>query len=185
MILRTRVARSASIKVNAIKSAAYTAALWVVFLFFLPIGIRALQVRTGQTWMEFEPGSGRAIALILFTAASLIGFYSGAILVRLGDGTPMPLECTRNLVIEGPYRYIRNPMSTMGIIQGVCVGLFLGSLGVIAYALVGALVWNYILRPWEEQDLRERFGAQFDDYRRNVPCWRARLSPYSSPAARI
>src|SRR5438132_1692739 len=131
MKLQPRVARSASIKVNAMKSAAYNAVLWIVFLFALPSVIRWMEARIGWFWLRFAPGEGRILAVALFCMASFIGFWSGYVLVKFGDGTPMPLECTRNLVIAGPYRYIRNPMSTMGILQGLSVGLFLGSFAVI------------------------------------------------------
>ena len=90
----------------------------------------------------------------------------------------MPLECTHRLVISGPYCYIRNPMSAMGIAQGLAVGLYLGSTLTIAYAAAGAIMWNYLIRPWEERDLAERFGAQYEQYRRSVPCWVPRLTPY-------
>jgi protein-S-isoprenylcysteine O-methyltransferase Ste14 len=178
MNLRTRVARPASIRVNALKSAAYTAALWIVFLFGLPSAIRWAESRLGLGFMRFDPSPGRLAAIGLFCAASFVGFWSGYTLVTRGDGTPMPLECTRNLVIAGPYRHIRNPMSAMGIVQGLCVGLFLGSFSVIAYSIAGAFAWNYLLRPWEEQDLRDRFGAAYEQYRRSVPCWRPLLNPY-------
>ena len=178
MSLRPGVAKPASIKINALKSVAYTAALWAVFLFSLPAAIYWAEARLGLSWTRFEPGSWRVCAVVVFCGASLIGFWSGYTLVTLGDGTPMPLECTRHLVIAGPYRYIRNPMSAMGITQGLAVGIFLGSCLVLAYALAGALLWNYVMRTWEERDLAKRFGSRFERYRNSVPCWLPRLTPY-------
>jgi protein-S-isoprenylcysteine O-methyltransferase Ste14 len=35
------------------------------------------------------------------------------------------------LVIAGPYRYVRNPMAVAGILQGIAVGWYLGSVSVI------------------------------------------------------
>jgi hypothetical protein len=71
----------------------------------------------------------------------------------LGDGTPLPSAMPNRLVIAGPYRWVRNPMAVSGIVQGAAVGFILQSWLVVAYAVVGSLVWNYAIRPHEESDL--------------------------------
>jgi protein-S-isoprenylcysteine O-methyltransferase Ste14 len=62
--------------------------------------------------------------------------------------------------------------------QGIAVGLMLGSPLVVAYALAGAVGWNYVVRPWEEMDLVRRFGPPYARYRDSVRCWLPRLRPY-------
>ena len=178
MPIHSHPAKTTAIPVNALKSLGYTAALWAVFLLTFPALIVWLESHTGLSATRFEPGSLRRVAVLVFVGGALIGFWSGFTLVRLGEGTPMPLECTHALVIAGPYRYIRNPMSAMGIAQGLAVGCYLGSTLTLIYAVVGAFVWNYLLRPWEEKDLSVRFGEPYDRYRRSVPCWLPRLTPY-------
>jgi protein-S-isoprenylcysteine O-methyltransferase Ste14 len=89
----------------------------------------------------------------------------------LGEGTPLPSAMPNRLVIAGPYRWMRNPMAAAGIVQGAAVGIILHSWLVIAYAVAGSLVWNYIVRPLEEADLQERYGAEFERYREAVRCW--------------
>ena len=49
-------------------------------------------------------------------------------------------------------------MAMTGAGQAASVGLMLGSLGVLAYAVLGGLVWNFALRPREEADLERCFG---------------------------
>ena len=83
-----------------------------------------------------------------------------------GEGTPLPTQTARRLVIKGPYRWIRNPMVVAGLVQGLCVGLLLGSRLAVVVPLAGALVWNYVIRPVEEADLETRFGESFRAYRR-------------------
>jgi protein-S-isoprenylcysteine O-methyltransferase Ste14 len=92
-----------------------------------------------------------------------------------GAGTPLPSAMPNHLVIAGPYRWVRNPMAVAGITQGVAVGLVLGSWLVIAYSMIGSLLWNYAVRPLEEADLEERFGAEFRQYRDAVRCWIPRV----------
>jgi protein-S-isoprenylcysteine O-methyltransferase Ste14 len=81
------------------------------------------------------------------------------------------------LVVAGPYRWVRNPMALAGIAQGVAVGLITASWLVVIYALAGSLVWNHIVRPYEEADLEKRFGAAFLRYRMHVRCWVPRFTP--------
>lgn len=111
----------------------------------------------------------------LFAAASALGIWSAAVMSTKGRGTPLPSDTATRLVVAGPYRFVRNPMAVAGITQGIAVGMMLSSWLVIAYAVCGSLVWNYAIRPHEERDLEERFGAAFVDYRRRVRCWVPRL----------
>jgi protein-S-isoprenylcysteine O-methyltransferase Ste14 len=62
-------------------------------------------------------------------------------------------------------------MAVAGIAQGAAIGLIVQSWMVIAYAVVGSLVWNYAVRPLEESDLQDRFGEEFQQYRDTVRCW--------------
>ena len=88
-----------------------------------------------------------------------------------GQGTPLPIDTARELVIVGPYRYVRNPMAIAGLSQAAAVGLFLGSPGVVLYAITGAVVWSVFVQPREEADLLHRFGVRYAKYRREVSCW--------------
>jgi protein-S-isoprenylcysteine O-methyltransferase Ste14 len=118
-------------------------------------------------------------ALVL--AASALGIWSAVAMSVHGEGTPLPSAMARRLVIAGPYRHVRNPMAVSGIAQGMAVGLILGSWLVVVYALVGSLFWNAVIRPLEEADLEERFGAVYAGYRDEVPCWRPRLRAHGAP----
>ena len=91
----------------------------------------------------------------------------------------------RRLVISGPYRVVRNPMAIAGITQGVAVGLMLGSWLVVVYTLCGSLVWNWVIRPFEEDDLAYRFGAEFEAYRSRVGCWIPRAPHHQKPSQEV
>lgn len=178
MLVRSRLAKPAGMAANIGKSLGQTAVLWVIFLFAIPAVIRWIEDSTGLDRLRFSPGAWAGVAVAAFIVCTLLGFWSGFVLVRDGNGTPFPLACTDKFVLAGPYRFIRNPMTLLGIGQGVAVGVYLGSWFVIGYALLGALAWNFLARPWEERDMLERFGAEYERYREQVPCWRFRLSPY-------
>lgn len=149
---------------------------WGLFLAVLPVAIAFLESRWGFR-LPFPPGPVALCAVVLVLASAL-GIWSAISMSTRGGGTPLPVAMPNRLVVAGPYRWVRNPMALAGIVQAVAVGLMLQSWMVVAYAVLGSLVWNYLVRPFEEADLAQRFGDVFEGYRRSVRCWLPRLSPW-------
>ena len=142
---------------------------WGLFLGVLPLGINELSMRSGLA--PFQHRGQATAACAVFVAASALGLWSAWVIVRHGRGTPLPTATAPQLVIAGPYRFVRNPMALAGITQGLAVGWCLGSWPVVAYAVVGAFVWHWGARPVEEADLKQRFGESYIAYQRRVPLW--------------
>lgn len=171
-----RVAPPASTGRHVAATLAQTVVFWGTFLALIPSGIRRWSVPAGLAPMPF-PGHG-PLGLGLFVAASALGLWSGLHMAIRGRGTPLPLQTARELVVDGPYRFVRNPMALAGITQGVAVGIHLADPVVVAYALAGALVWHTLARPPEERDLLQRFGEPYRRYRDAVRLWLPHLRPY-------
>lgn len=150
--------------------------VWGLILGLLPYLITLLEDKLGVPRLEFWLQG--PISIALFIAVSSLGVASAVVMGRNGRGTPLPLDHATRLVIVGPYAWVRNPMAVSGILQGLCVALFYGSPLVAVYALVGSAIWQVVFRPLEEDDMRERFGMEFDDYSRNVRCWLPRATPF-------
>ena len=179
-LLRAREARPASAVRNVVKSLLQTVVFWGFFLAVLPVVIYRLESWLVGDALRFASTGLRTAGILLFAASGAVGLWSLGFMAVLGQGTPLPMDCPRRLVVAGPYRYVRNPMALAGILQGIAVGIALGSPAVIAYALAGAPFWNWLVRPWEERDLEQRFGAEFRAYRAAVRCWLPRFTAYSS-----
>lgn len=163
-----------------LKTAAQAALFWAVFLVAVPLGIRALEVQVGLAAWELPHPALVAAGVAVLVAASTLNLAAAWALAVHGDGTPLPLDPTRRLVIRGPYRWVRNPMAVAGIGQGVGVGILLGSPIVVGYALAGAVVWQLLVRPWEEAELLARFGTPYAEYRTAVRCWLPRRHPVAT-----
>lgn len=149
-----------------VRTGSQIAAFWSLFLVVLPWLVRELE-RLFDLQVAVMHHPAVAIAgWTLFAVAGVIGLACGVTMSTRGAGTPLPARQSRNLVVAGPYRFVRNPMALTGIVQGAAVGLTLGSWLVVVYALIGSLGWNGLIRPAEEADLRARFGAEFDAYAR-------------------
>jgi protein-S-isoprenylcysteine O-methyltransferase Ste14 len=178
--VRGREAKPASAARNVAKTAAQMAVFWTAFLFILPTLIWNLETWLGLDGWRFAHPAGRAAGAVLFALGGALGLTCGLVMALRGKGTPMPTDCARELVVCGPYRYVRNPMAVAGLAQGVAVGVFVGSPLVVLYALAGGPIWNTLVRPWEEIDLERRFGEPYRRYRVAVRCWVPRRTPYQS-----
>lgn len=163
---------------NVAKTMLQTTGFWLTFLLLIPLAILKFDQWSGLDRWSFHHPWAIATGVGLFVVAGALGLTSGVTMAIVGRGTPWPFDCPRDLVIAGPYRHVRNPMVVAGLLQGVAVGLFVGSPTVIVYSLLGAPVWNAFARPWEEADLERRFGDSFRDYRTSVRCWLPRWTPY-------
>jgi protein-S-isoprenylcysteine O-methyltransferase Ste14 len=116
-----------------------------------------------------------AVGLTLFSTC-LYYFWSK------GRGTLAPWDPPRHFIVEGPYRFVRNPM-----ISGVIVILFgeAATLHSPAHAVwAGAfLVMNAIYIPtFEEPQLVARFGDPYREYTRQVRRFVPRLTPWTPQA---
>ncbi|MBL8888869.1 MAG: isoprenylcysteine carboxylmethyltransferase family protein [Planctomycetaceae bacterium] len=152
---------------------------WGAFLIIFPLGFREVERKLAIPHFEF---SGQiAFSLCTLISASCLGLASGIAMATLGRGTPLPSAAAPQLVCRGPYRWIRNPMALAGILQGIGVGLFLGSYLVVAYALCGAVFWHVIVRPSEESDLLQRFGSEYNEYRSRTGLWLPGCWRYRKP----
>jgi len=94
-----------------------------------------------------------------------------------GRGTPAPIAPPQRLVVVGFYRYVRNPMY-LGFAAG-WIGLWVvfgraDLAPIIVVAAVALGVCLFVLF-FEEPALRGKFGADYEEYCRNVRRWWPRL----------
>ena len=86
-----------------------------------------------------------------------------------GRGTPLPMLPTQELLVSGPFRYCRNPMTLGTILAYLGIAIIAGTLcGAAIALLIGAGLIFYIKR-FEERELEERFGEAYVKYKREVP----------------
>jgi protein-S-isoprenylcysteine O-methyltransferase Ste14 len=89
----------------------------------------------------------------------------------IGRGTPAPIDAPKTLVVQGPYRWVRNPMyvAVLSVILGQA--LLFRSWLLVGYALLFWLVVHAFVVFVEEPSLHDQFGSSYDDYLRRVPRW--------------
>ena len=159
---------------NLIKTVVLLVCFWAIFLIMLPLGVSIVEVELGI--QRFPPVPLVAATLLLL--GTLLSIWAAVTMALVGDGTPLPTDATRRLVVRGPYAFVRNPLVIAALIQGVGMGIALGSIPVLAYVTLGGAFWYFFLRPAEERSLAERFGAEWKRYVSEVRAWRPRVRPY-------
>ncbi len=122
--------------------------------------------------------------LTVLVGAALIGSRLGMwtwtvrLFARFGEGTLAPWDPTRRLVVAGPYRHVRNPMIAAVVAVLLGEALLLGSSALLVWcAFFLALNWVGFL-TYEEPGLERRFGAEYREYKKAVPRWIPRRTPW-------
>jgi protein-S-isoprenylcysteine O-methyltransferase Ste14 len=133
-------------------------------------------------WLGFQvEAAGAARWRWLAAVPSVAGF---AVALRCvwdfgwtGRGTPAPIAPPQRLVVVGFYRYLRNPMY-LGFAAG-WIGLWIvfGHANPVVVAAVGVVALGVCLfvMHYEEPTLRCNFGAEYEEYCRNVRRWWPRM----------
>ncbi len=115
---------------------------------------------------------------LIICGGLLIFIITTRLIILIGKGTIMPWDPSRSLVVAGIYQYVRNPMilSVILIETGEALlfaSIWLGILGLIFFII------NHIYFVFsEEPGLEKRFGDEYIEYKKNVPRWIPRLSPW-------
>ena len=88
-----------------------------------------------------------------------------------GRGTPSPVDPPTQLVVQGLYRHVRNPMylSVIAILLGEI--LITRSVGLFTYGAVWFAAVNLFVIGYEEPTLRRQFGASYHRYAAAVGRW--------------
>ncbi len=144
----------------------------ILFVFLIPwmlvrLGPR-LDVASHLPQLSFGIGN-LVVGGLLILLGAVFGIWSNVMEIGFARGTPLPVMPTQTLLINGPFRYCRNPMSfgALSIYLGVAVAA--GSFASIAIALLLAALLITYLKRVEERELEARFGQAYLDYKARTP----------------
>ena len=130
---------------------------------------------------SFPPGSAIIwLGGLAFAGAGLTLMYWTMKLfsTKGGGGTPAPWAPVRNFIVAGPYRYVRNPMLLGVNLFLTAEALLLQSIPILLWMIAFVALNTVYFAMSEEPQLEARFGKAYADYKRDVPRWVPRLSPY-------
>lgn len=130
-----------------------------------------------------DPGTGTGLLLILAGGVLIcvgMWFLAWTVMLfdRVGEGA-LAVGTPVHLVVHGPYRHVRNPMMTAVFCLQLGTAAITASPWLLAWFALFCTLVLISVPVFEEPHLARRFGAEYDTYRRNVPRWVPRLTPWT------
>src|SRR6266700_6175881 len=136
-------------------------------------------VAGGIPWLLLQGAAG---PVLLLPSIWMVGFlplllgvglylWCAGAFTFIGKGTPAPIDAPRVLVVQGLYRWVRNPMYIAVLSVVIGEAILFRSILLAEYALVLWGVFHMFVVFVEEPSLRSQFGASYETYFRTVPRW--------------
>lgn len=147
--------------------------------------------RTAAQWRAFFVrrrtflGLVAAFILVLVAEPTPVLLYGG--LTMMAAAHLLRLVCSgyldkdSRLITAGPFAYCRNPLYVGNFLVVAAFALMSGRLIALPVMLLFWMLTHAPTVACEEDILREKFGEQFEEYRRRVPRWFPRLRAFCGP----
>ena len=133
-------------------------------------------------WALHTPFAGygplRVLGIAFIAAGLPVVLEAFARFALQGLGTPAPVAPTKRLVVQGSFRYVRNPIYIAVLLLVAGQALLFASAGLAVYAALLAAAFHAFVLAYEEPTLRRTFGADYDAYCAGVRRWLPRLGPW-------
>jgi protein-S-isoprenylcysteine O-methyltransferase Ste14 len=88
-----------------------------------------------------------------------------------GGGTPAPIDPPKELLVNGLYRYVRNPMYVGVLIVLLGEAFLFCSVDLLFYSFIMLAVFHLFVVLYEEPTLAKKFGESYRRYLLEVPRW--------------
>jgi protein-S-isoprenylcysteine O-methyltransferase Ste14 len=141
---------------------------------YIPIRI-VLATRSG---LDFEVSASAAGASCLIAIGAYVLLRCVWDFFRIGRGTLAPLDPPKHLVVNGLYRFTRNPMYNGVLLVLLGEAWLFRSTSLLQYAAAVFVAFNVFVLVYEEPALESQFGESYRAYRRAVPRWGFTTRPY-------
>lgn len=138
----------------------------LVFLLLIGagVGLRYLVVPPplpGSRAVQFAVG-GAFVVLALFIGGSAVGLF------KKSGQDPAPWKPSPSLVLQGAYRFTRNPMYVSMVLVQIGIGVVLDNLWIVVGAAFGIVIVHYTAVLREEAYLEEKFGDDYRQFKKRV-----------------
>ncbi|OEU67867.1 MAG: hypothetical protein BA863_12135 [Desulfovibrio sp. S3730MH75] len=142
-----------------------------IFAVLIPLGILITTQHQVVAGVDFV----RCAGLIPFTFGACVSLWCVKDFVASGRGTPAPFDPPTLLVVQGLYRYVRNPMYIGLFLVLIGEAMLFSSFFVLIYSLFFVAVAHIFVVFYEESALRRKFGESYKQYLKSVPRWLPRI----------
>jgi protein-S-isoprenylcysteine O-methyltransferase Ste14 len=140
--------------------------VWALIYVLLALAISSLLGWPGLPGFPI-PLLGCALTLV----PCILPVWAVAVFRRAGTEINPTSVTNRALIIDGPYRYTRNPMYFGLVLVTLGIAIWVGSWPMFLAPVALFATANWIHIPFEETKMRRQFGAQYDEYVSRVRRW--------------
>jgi protein-S-isoprenylcysteine O-methyltransferase Ste14 len=144
-----------------------------LFLALTLAGLPTLAYRIDLAYPQWhlELACLRIAGVLLFIAALAMYCWSSYLLTHHGRGAYVEFDPPAQLVVTGPFRWMRNPIAASVVLMLLGEAIALSSTGIFLLFLLAIPLAHLQATRIEEPRLAKRFGPAYLDYRRQVPRW--------------
>jgi protein-S-isoprenylcysteine O-methyltransferase Ste14 len=150
-----------------------TALKTVLFMLLIPglllVAMPIWLVHTDSAMFSF--GTLRWLAVPLWTLGAMVVLWCAWAFTVRGEGTPSPTDPPIKLVVNGLYRFVRNPIYLGVLAVFLGFALWHPSRALLFCPLIVAVSAHLFVVFYEEPHLRKTFGAEYEEYCRSVKRW--------------
>ncbi|MCD6577342.1 MAG: isoprenylcysteine carboxylmethyltransferase family protein [Anaerolineaceae bacterium] len=107
--------------------------------------------------------------LLISIPGFILAMWSIITQIMIGKGTPIPLMATQKLIIIGPFKFSRNPMSFGTICMYLGISLYMNSLFSFGIVCIFSCLLICYIKLIEKKELTERFGNEYLEYKKSTP----------------
>jgi protein-S-isoprenylcysteine O-methyltransferase Ste14 len=114
----------------------------------------------GPLWLRWL-GVGIGVAcvpLVWWVFSNIRGNISETVLTKKAH----------QLVTSGPYHWVRHPLYAVALLEFFALGLLANNWVIMLYALLGVVIFRWVVIPKEEQNLIKAFGEQYAAYQQRT-----------------
>ena len=150
-----------------VRAVTYATLFIGLVLIFLPARV----VSSSGVVPPTEIGLWQSAGMLVAAAGAALAVACIVVFALIGQGTPAPFDPPRPLVVQGPYRFVRNPMYIGAALAMAGAALFYQSVALFIYICVFLLISHLFVVAYEEPRLRRTFGEDYAAYCNKVGRW--------------
>ena len=140
------------------------------FTFYFPYQLAS------RDFLIFNLGVFSYLAIPFFMIGTSIIMWCSVDMVKKGLGTPAHVDPPKKLIVNGLYRYVRNPIYLGALLVLLGYIFWFGSGLTVIYFLLFLLAYQILITLIEEPILRNTFGQEYEEYCKEVPRWIPRFN---------
>ncbi len=154
-------------------------------LLVIPVCVLSYENKPLSALYNLPVGAGQWILAAAILVLLFIGIAATAEFARAGDGTPVPFDPPKRVVVTGPYAFSANPMQIISAAVMLFLALYAGSWGLGFVAAMFALFDSVYATWYNRAHIAQAMPDAWRDYRGVVDEWQMRWRPYVPHPAEV